>query len=202
MNVCDYSYWLSGLKEKKLCHICFFFFFSSFFYFFFIFFIPLPHLQWLCYQGSQAKGWSNHNFRAGLGRNNEVTKLQLPWQRHIQEHRMPLLKKIEETGPRIFPLSLSLPLSLPVFSYPSLSIFLSLSHPLPFHSVTFFYYYFLGSEEQREAVHFHSLCFPEPFVSEHIQNNKFTAECICIFLVFIFGGRSVSSHFNVAAPFL
>lgn len=39
---------------------------------------PLPHLQLLCYQGSQAKGWSNHNFSVGLGRNNEVTKLQLP----------------------------------------------------------------------------------------------------------------------------
>lgn len=58
--------------------------------------LPVPHLQWLCYQGSQAKGWSNHNFSAGLGWNNEVTKLLLPWQRHIQEHRMPL--QIQDSG--------------------------------------------------------------------------------------------------------
>lgn len=66
--------------------------------------LPVPHLQWLCYQGSQAKGWSNHNFSAGLGWNNEVTKLLLPWQRHIQEHRMPL--QIQDPG-KFLPLSVS-----------------------------------------------------------------------------------------------
>lgn len=126
--------WFEG---KKLCHICFFFFSFFFYYFFFFFFIPLPHLQWLCYQGSQAKGWSNHNFRAGLGRNNEVTKLQLPWQRHIQEHRMPLLKKIEETGPRIFPLSLSPPSVCLFFHTPPFPSF-SLSPILSLSSLLFF----------------------------------------------------------------
>lgn len=62
--------------------------------------LPVPHLQWLCYQGSQAKGWSNHNFSTGLGWNNEVTKLLLPWQRHIQEHRMPL--QIQDPGKSFF----------------------------------------------------------------------------------------------------
>lgn len=117
------------------------FFFSPFVLFFFS--IPLPHLQWLCYQGSQAKGWSNHNFSAGLGRNNEVTKLQLPWQRHIQEHRMPLLKKKKNRRNRAQDFS-SLALSLCLsFSYPSLSIFLPLSLPSsPSPRLSFFLFFF------------------------------------------------------------
>lgn len=66
-------------KKKTVPNVFFFHLLLLLFFVFVIFLIPQPHLQWLCYQGSQAKGWSNHNFSTGLGRNNEVTKLQLPW---------------------------------------------------------------------------------------------------------------------------
>lgn len=151
--------------------------------------VPLPHLQWLCYQGSQAKGWSNHNFSAGLGRNNEVTKLQLPWQRHIQEHRMPLLKKIHETGPRIFPLRLCF--FFFYFSQPSLSPFLCLHHPLPIsaspsssssRSVFLFFVFCDGGIRSRgEQFTFAPSAFPASFVSEHIQNNKFAVGAFASF---------------------
>lgn len=85
--------------------------------------LPVPHLQWLCYQGSQAKGWSNHNFSAGLGWNNEVTKLLLPWQRHIQEHRMPL--QIQDPG-KSFSLRLC-PFS-PLFFILETALFSTLNH--------------------------------------------------------------------------
>lgn len=134
---------------------------------------PLPHLQLLCYQGSQAKGWSNHNFSVGLGRNNEVTKLQLPWQRHIQEHRMPLLKKKKNSRNRAQDF-----FSLPVpcfFHTPPSPCF----HPLLLPVSTFSF--ILSPAARRGAVHFHSLGFPEPFVSQHIQNNKFTVGTFAFF---------------------
>lgn len=154
---------------------------------------PLPHLQLLCYQGSQAKGWSNHNFSVGLGRNNEVTKLQLPWQRHIQEHRMPLLKKkIDETGPGFF----FSPCSL-LFSYPSLSLFPSSPSPC----LHFFFHSFSGSTERRGAVHFHSLGFPQPFVSQHIQNNKFIVATFASFWYSCLVGGLFPLTFTWRCPF-
>lgn len=160
----------------------------------FFFSVLLPHLQWLCYQGSQAKGWSNHNFRAGLGRNKEVTKLRLSWQRNIQEHRMPLLWKNRSNKAQHSP-SIS-----DSFFHPSPSISLSLHLLSPTLSISLSFFF-----RQSEACGgwgwgcSSSLSLPlfstTAFVSPHIQNNKFTIGHICIFLGFMFGEGPVSFSF-------